>query len=294
MKLTAVVPIYGPTYILRQQYIARILEASVGIKVILICDSFDEEIKRIFQEWFLGFESKDIEILYGDYGNPGSSRNAALELVSSDWFCFWDSDDEPNPPGYLGMIQKAEANGFKIAKGKYETSTHQTETSTPIIEPVRLCKNLIRQTVDPGLWRYVFSHQTYGELRFPGLRMGEDQDYLVQALIKGEEIYFEEAVVYSYRIGFNSQLTNNPKSFEDLNESLSFLTDIYRKNSHNPDMNVLIIVSYLKQIYSAMARRKFFALQFLSWANSKFFLSLFLQGKLFRPIYILLDEKVRK
>lgn len=294
MKLTAIVPIFGPTYMSRQLFITKILEASEDIHLILICDSFDQETKRVLQDLVLKKKKRTIEILEGDYGNPGSARNAALGLVSTNWFCFWDSDDEPDPSGYLRMIERAEASNFKIAKGKYEIAIYKKNGLLHEKKPVRLCKSLDRQLVDPGLWRYVFSRKIYGDLRFPPLRMGEDQDYLVQALIKGEEIYFENETIYCYRVGFNSQLTREFGAFRDLNASLAFLLETYKENSYKSDYKVLIVISYLKQILSTINIGNLYTLKFL-WREHQYFLTyLFIKGELFRPIYILLNEKVRR
>jgi hypothetical protein len=81
VKLTAVVPIFGPTFVSRKPEIEAILNESRNTKIILVADSFEDKDKQSINELISSIPKGEIELIHGIFGNPGSARNAALDRL---------------------------------------------------------------------------------------------------------------------------------------------------------------------------------------------------------------------
>lgn len=293
MILTAVIPIYGPTYAERKGQLETILKSTNNVSIVIVADSFLEHDKLSIQKLVQEYEDISIQIVFGEYGNPGSARNSGINLIQTNWFCFWDSDDEPFPDKYLELVNRAMASNCKIAKGGYKVvDSHGNRPERFVIPDVGQIKPA-EHIVDPGLWRYVFETKCFGHLRFPPLRMGEDQDYLVKALLANEYVATLSDAVYSYRVGSSDQLTKNATSFNDVGESLSFLRDLVKRNALNDENMELILTSYLKQMISLIRYQKIGKKFRLIITESPFLLRHLFSGELFAPINLLLRGRIK-
>jgi len=293
VKLTAVVPIFGPTYTSRKHDIEAILNNSPNIKIILVADSFEETDKQSINELIHRIPHGEIELIQGIFGNPGSARNVALEKIETDWFCFWDSDDMPDIQMYLEMVKSAEEAQAPIAKGGYKIVSHLGNLSEKIVNPKAGLSHPAQHLSDPGLWRYVFSKKIYGELRFPPVRMGEDQDYLVQALMITDSVHIFPHLIYSYQVGGDDQLTQLAVNSEEVYKSLRYLAGLRTNKSLTRRNNEIIVTSFLKQFVTLLKRRSpkevrknfNFLLQFLVEST--------VNREIFTPIKILINGNLK-
>lgn len=293
MKLTAVVPIYGPTFADRKHQIEAILANSRDVKVILVADSFGSFEKQSLEVLIKNSPGNEIELVEGNYGNPGSARNAALERIETEWFCFWDSDDVPDIRMCLEMVNSAEASSAPIAKGGYKIVTRFGKPSEKIVIPKVSLSHPAEHLSDPGLWRYVFDKKIYGELRFPPVRMGEDQDYLVQALMITDSVHIFPYVIYSYVVGGADQLTESAVDSEEVYKSLLYLARLKNMKSNDRRNNELIVTSFLKQYASLLIRKGFKQVGKNSKFVTKFLVESIIKCEIVRPIKILTKGRLR-
>ena len=293
VKLTAVIPVYGPTYAEREQSLKSILNSSNQVRMVVVADTFEKSQKESLISLLKNKPVDSVDLIEGVYGNPGSARNAGLELVNTDWICFWDSDDFPDVSKYLEMVEIADNKGYLIAKGGYKIFKPQVNVSNHVIEPRISNQNFARHIMDPGIWRYVFSRNVFGELRFPPLAMGEDQDFLVEVLLKKKDIYIFGEPVYTYTVGGGTQLTRNPSSLKDVSKSLDYLEVLLKNSQVNSSSAETILTSYIKQALTGW--RTIDLQHFVPYSAKvgKVLLRSLLAGKLLKPLYTNLTEKIR-
>ena len=173
---------------------------STGEELKLICEKYDSAI-----------------LVQGKFGNPGSARNAGLEICTGNWISFWDCDDEPNVNEFLLLIDKIEKVKPDISFGRFEVFN---ENSNLVIESPTwsstIDKNLEIVAQNPGIWRVVFSRDLLKDMAFEPLRMAEDQIYIAEAIVKASKVTFFDNLIYKYFTGSNYHLTKNKLALQDL------------------------------------------------------------------------------
>jgi len=254
VKLSAVIPVHGSAYASRIHFLREIIKSSAQVKLVIVADGLNQADTSALEEIVKENDFIRIDLIHGIFGDPGSARNAGLEIVDTNWVCFWDSDDIPNPVNFKSMVDMAESADAKVAKGCYEVFDVKSGKRNPVYTQHVSIQNSARHLLDPGIWRYAFSKEIYKKTRFPALRMGEDQDYLVKVLLEKKEIFQTKDLVYTYRLGHETQITKSGTAFLDVSQSLKFLEDLLIEKRNDHAAYVIILTSYVKQLISGVKR----------------------------------------
>jgi glycosyltransferase involved in cell wall biosynthesis len=189
----------------------------LGFKVIIVDDASSIETKLKLNEIEIISDSHRLTIVHGIFGGPGAARNKGLELASPGWIIFWDSDDQPDVYSTFEMIVNAESEKKKIAVGMWRKSQQIEELVSGKSSPPKKMGNGFFQIVtNPGIWRWAFKFDTSNTCRFPNLRMGEDQLFLISLNISYWEIYRYPQEIYSYSQSSPMQLTKNLAAVREL------------------------------------------------------------------------------
>lgn len=228
-NLTAIVP-FSPH---RDDFtrISSWLSASneIGIKVIFVYDGSEisEEIFRLISV------SPNTRILYSLTKGPGAARNLGLQQVTTDFVCFWDSDDFPLINAFPAALNELLISRNDVAIGEYEVLDSNTNTNSPEIFVVSHANNLIEElTESPGLWRFIFKTKTLSAVNFPSTLMGEDQVFLARFFAQQRDILILNYPVYRYIRHGDFQLTKHQKSINTLFESTQILRSELATYSH--------------------------------------------------------------
>ncbi len=212
-SLTAVIPVTKRGALVEEMlpWIAEALE--YGISIIIVHDKQDSLTGEALFKLINQFPDSPIKISEGSFGNPGETRNLGLENVESEWVVFWDCDDHPFPSKYLGMIQ--EDQNSEVCIGRFQVR----DLRNSAVKVKAKVSSRFGIAMEPGLWRMAFKADIVREIRFPPLRMGEDQVFLARLNLGKRRIHFSNSVVYEYRTNVENQLTGSNSNFADLIES---------------------------------------------------------------------------
>jgi glycosyltransferase involved in cell wall biosynthesis len=294
VKLTAVIPVHGDEYKLRKENMKEIINSASHINLVIVADGFNESNAASLAELVSDAKFCEINLIHGVFGNPGSARNAGLKIVDSEWVCFWDSDDIPNPEGFKTMIEKAEKANISVAKGGYRVlDTRNGQIFTNRRSYISK-DNPARHLLDPGIWRYAFSKSIYLNTSFPPLRIGEDQDFLVKVLITQHEVFQSEEMVYTYRLGNETQITYSEAAFLDVAESLKYLRVLLGEYKKDQISRTIVLTSYIKQLVTGVTRVGFYKSGIKPIPTLRFLLLTFLRGSLSKPIRIYVGGRTFK
>lgn len=181
-------------------------------EVVLVHDQTFLGVGAELEELLKKFDSARIILVEGIYGNPGSARNAGLDIATGQWIAFWDSDDNPSIENIWKAIQEADAQD-EILIGEFtvfDLKSLAFRASTKILD------SLNSVAMNPGIWRMIFRSKTIGTTRFPSLKMGEDQVFLSYLGFASRRLRFIESIFYQYNFGSPSQLTKSRKVLREL------------------------------------------------------------------------------
>lgn len=179
------------------------------LQLIIIHDAVLEECEGKCRELISKEDAVIVEC--GEFGNPGSARNAGLEFCSSEWVSFADSDDFPDFSEILFACDEAESKNKKFICGRANIRKISTNKIS------RLGNSYWEIAMNPGIWRFVFKRSSVLTFRFPRIHWGEDQVFIAKALnVDFEQLYKTDRILYEYRVGIEGQLTTMPCYTEDL------------------------------------------------------------------------------
>lgn len=183
-----------------------------SLEVILVHDQTFLNVGPELQELLQSVNASRVILIQGVFGNPGSARNAGLEIATGDWVGFWDSDDTPNIENIFSAINISQEYD-EILVGNFSVFDFKTmEQRTPI----KKVNGIDSVAMNPGIWRMIFRRQTISDTRFPSLRMGEDQVFLARLNFGIRKLRFVESIFYQYNLGGPSQLTKSRIALKDL------------------------------------------------------------------------------
>ena len=199
------------------------------IETILVHDIADtvtgEELLEISNTY------RNTRLVEGYYGNPGSARNAGLEICSGKSVVFWDSDDEPNVENFLLSLEVMQQFQLDLGVATYavcDEISQSRKQSNPWSN--ELAKDFQSLALNPGIWRIVFSRELLNGIRFSPLRMAEDQIFLCEALIKARNVRFIDNLNYTYFTGSSQHLTRNTRALQDLLPAFRKTKELLKNN----------------------------------------------------------------
>jgi len=208
--LTAIIPIASDLYDFTNLKKTLALAHESAVKLIVVIDLKDNQNASSLKELLNSVCTYCVSYKVGVFQGPGNARNAAFELVKSEWVVFWDSDDIPNPSEILKSI--GSNTNSEVIVGSYITTNFHTGLTKEVIKH---SKNIYQVIWSPGIWRIVFRFKLITE-QFSNHKMGEDQIFILKNMILNKTVHFESSVFYNYFTQVPNQLTSNQNTLIDL------------------------------------------------------------------------------
>lgn len=207
-SLTAVIPIREMSGKLEKIFNTIMTSSALNIQNVLVVDSSTDGTYEELVEFLSGKKLQNVLLLAGNFGSAGETRNVGLLRVKTNFVTFWDADDEPIPKMYQNAISKVYNEQDAMIIGDFEEIRLNQEHILPKArrqdgnKPIMFARK-------PGIWRTIFSYNLVKELKFSSLPMGEDQEFLIQTLLRNPEVIFENEIFYKYHTGHEGQATSS-------------------------------------------------------------------------------------
>ncbi|EHZ6143158.1 CDP-glycerol:glycerophosphate glycerophosphotransferase [Listeria monocytogenes] len=186
-------------------------------EVLLIDDGSTDKTIEMVTEYIS--DKPQFQLYTQPNGGPASARNHGLRLANRMYICFVDSDDIiPNYALQL-MYDGAISTGSKLITGATKRFNSEREWFIPMHIQYNIAKPGMKTLLkNPELFYSIgpcaklYHHSLIDGVFFPeNIRYGEDQPFVLHALLQAENIYTVEKVVYYYRLrdGESQSLTQS-------------------------------------------------------------------------------------
>jgi hypothetical protein len=222
-----------------------------GLQVVVVLDKtkniVDPELIRVLDQ----NRGESLIVVEGQYGSPGSARNAGMKSTTGKWIMFWDCDDNPNILACLKMVVEADEIDAKFAIGGF--SWESAEPNRPQsnhcakTEPAELLQSIGR---NPGIWRFAWSRELI-KSEFSNLQMAEDQVFILENCDFDANYFVSQSLVYTYLSGAGIRQTSIKKFMMDLSASM-LATSRHISESAGLAKSQLAGVFLVKQFISAI------------------------------------------
>jgi glycosyltransferase involved in cell wall biosynthesis len=238
-KISVVCPIHNMEGKL-QNLSTWITKCDNQFQIILVCDSSTDETAKELLQLQETLQRTNLRIVVGDFGSPGVARNIGADLAENEWIIFWDSDDLGDPSCLINSLGKYDSSKLDAVVFGYEVYSSGKRREGWREWPSEYDRCLDRISLNPGIWRFCFSRTSIGDLKFPSIRMAEDQLYINEFINNSPNLLFDNSVVYRYFMDVENQLTSNPIALKDIDLALKVLRTQMRVNPQNSSYTIRI------------------------------------------------------
>jgi glycosyltransferase involved in cell wall biosynthesis len=225
-------------------------EVNGRFKILLMHDVKDEQTGLDLENLVEKFNTPCYELHQSRYGSTGAARNAGLELVTTKWVGFWDSDDSPIVENYIEFLGQTEKSQKPIGVGEFiQVNELDGSENTNLKFNSNFESNLSNVTANPGIWRFVFKSVFAKKISFPNLRIGEEQVFLIRANLDIKNTFFYNKPVYKYIKGSSLHTSSKKLAIGDLIQAsrISYAEILKSGSIENYKVNF-----YVRQIISGI------------------------------------------
>jgi glycosyltransferase involved in cell wall biosynthesis len=255
-NLTTIVPVsrMGGRLQLLATWLPKALD--LGIYVVLVHDKQDDETGPELNALITKLNHENLSFVEGVFNSPGLARNAGLELSSTRWISFWDSDDLVFPEIVLQELSENHTNDEVICF-QYDEITDQNLMKTKKTE------NRDQLIKSPGIWRLIILRDLIGQVKFREFPMAEDQVFLWETGAFDSKILYSNRVVYAYSIGDPNQATASKKKINSLTKVIKCIK-LNQIPKSSVDRKNLVIRLSLTLVKRGSARQKLYGIYHLA------------------------------
>lgn len=226
MKISVIIPVYNS-----EKYLYRCLQSLKqqdnfnDLEVIIINDGSTDNSLKIISK----FKKENKNVIVKTIKNSGVSkaRNEGINLASSKYISFLDSDDYIEPGYYTSVLNFLNnKEDYLIVFGytvKYENSNIKIKKS------INNSKILMREEIidcflssneiGPNVWNKLFLTKIAKEIKFDeNIKIAEDKWFVFQYLTKIERVIILPIINYNYILNENSTFLKpfNKNKFDSL------------------------------------------------------------------------------
>ncbi len=228
---------------------------AMDFEVVLVEDTSSRIFTSELDEIVATRNQKNLKKVSGDFGDPGSARNAGKVVSRGKWIAFWDADDR-------GILKEL----FKILSNEdletdliiFSSETRDWNTDSLISEDHidSHLGDILQIAKRPGVWRMVFNSKFIENTFFPPYRMAEDQVFLARVFQDEPDIIFIDEIVYSYFVNVPEQLTSCDRAIEDLRLAITDMKKLEGNSKTTAFFQELMIRQHVSAIKYGMFKTK--------------------------------------
>ena len=210
-KISVIIPVYNVENYLDECLTSVVNQTYKNLEVILVDDGSPDNCPQKCDEW--ARKDERIIVIHKENGGLSSARNAALDVMTGDYFVFIDSDDYVD----LDYVQVLH-NGILQTGADVSICSH-IRFKEPITNQKRIgdyekmtgyeaFHNLVWWHKDYAVaWGKLYKTSIFGKFRFLVGKNNEDEFYINDIYHNAKIVVHNDSELYFYRITPNSIIT---------------------------------------------------------------------------------------
>ncbi|MGE6401766.1 glycosyltransferase family 2 protein [Bacillus cereus] len=238
-KLTVITPVYNAEKDLKKT-IESVINQSIrfeNVQYILVDDASTDSSRKLLLQYANQYENIIVVYLAENTGSPAVPRNLGIELSTSEYITFLDSDDHLEVDGLETLYNILEETQDDYVVGK--TIKLESDGSS-IVGEHQSCKE--RRSVSPFSIPHIFHHLgpcarlvrasviKENNIKYPEMKFAEDKQFFIDVLIHSKSISTTSKTIY-----YANRLDEN-------DDSLTKRTDVIQKMDSN-----IAVIKYVIQ-----------------------------------------------
>ena len=265
VKVSVITPVYNVEEYLTETLESLVTQTCTNIEIIMVDDGSTDRSPKIIEQYAKKYNN--IVFIKQENAGPGAARNHALEVARGEFISFLDSDDVLPQDSLDSMYNAAKEQdadviiGMSLSFNSKETWFIQSHLNNGVYDPG--VKDLV---TNPGLLyslgpcNKLYHRSVVQDLRFPkGIKVTEDQPFVLEAFLKANKIFTIAKVIYNYRsreTESNLSLSqtvqvDSVKVLEDVFKSLRLSDQLWDKYIQNETARFAVKNKYYHRIISA-------------------------------------------
>ena len=205
-KICVIVPIHNVEKYLNSCIDSIVKQTYSNLEIILVDDGSTDACPQLCDQW----AQKDgrIRVIHKTMGGVSETRNAALDICTSEWITFVDSDDRIHRQALEKMMQAAKREEVTFVMASYRRVTDEETLeekqidalSYEVIGSQEALKSLYtgkkHRTV---AWAKLYHRSLWEKNRFPVGRKHEDEAVMHRLMFQAGKIVCSADEIYFYR-----------------------------------------------------------------------------------------------
>lgn len=203
--ISIVTPTYNVEAFIEEQVNSLVNQDLPGVELVIVDDGSSDNTLSILKQ--LGEKHPEITLVSQENQGPSRARNVGLELFRGEYLYFVDADDIVPSGALKALYEAAQAEGADIVTGR---SLSFNSTGSWYIgghynaglfnEGMRSFATNPELVYSLGPASKLYKRKIIENLRMPeNIKIGEDQPFVLEALLRSQKIYTIDAIVYNYR-----------------------------------------------------------------------------------------------
>ena len=246
-KISIIVPIYNV-----EQYLSKCIDSILAqiftdFELLLIDDGTPDRSGVICDEYAM--KDDRIRVFHKENGGVSSARNLGLDEARGEWVAFVDSDDWIEKEMYQSLYNVADSYDVDVVMCGYSVISTNRSVPVPVLSKFgglnTIDKNkLIARIVGANVYgesvqmgtvcSVLIKKESINGLRFSDLRYAEDKLFLLELILKVNNVFVLSDCFYNYRVNEHSVTRRfDPTLFNDLVLSIRSLDRLFNQSNND-------------------------------------------------------------
>lgn len=204
--ISIIMPIYKAEDYLEKSITSILNQTFKNFELILVDDGSPDNSGKICDE--LAVNDNRIKVIHKKNGGASTARNAGLDIAKGEFIAFVDSDDWIEPTLFEILFNLAKKHDADISQCNYIKTENEDikiendkneiiKTFNKIESLNNLYNEMYVSTV--VLWNKIYKKSLFDEIRFPNMRIFEDEAIMYKLLYKSNKLVYTNQKLYYYR-----------------------------------------------------------------------------------------------